>query len=97
MQSSAPRVVFEDVPCPFRPAASVRFPGPQSQLEAAVPLGEEGCWALAFSRKDVGDRVSIVGTCISSPILLQSLLGLPDLFWLVPSATSFTKTLCRPD
>lgn len=53
--------------------------------------GEEGCWALAFSQRGVGDRVSIVGTCISSPILLQSLLGLPDLFWLVPSATSFTK------
>lgn len=91
MQSSAPRVVFEDVPCPFRPAASIRFPGPQSQLEAAVPLGEERCWALAFSWRDIGDRVSVVGTCISSPILLQSLLGLPDLFWLVPSATSFTK------
>lgn len=90
MKGSAPGVVPEGVPHPFRPAASVRFPGSWSQLEAAVPL-QEGCWALAFSRRGVRDRVSIGGTCISSQVLLQSLLGLPDLFWLVPSATSFTK------
>lgn len=44
-----------------------------------------------LSQREVRDRASIVGMCISSQVLLQSLPGLPDLFWLVPSATSFTK------
>lgn len=43
MMKDSSRVVPEDVPRPFRSAASFRFqgfPGSQTRLEAAVPLWE---------------------------------------------------------
>lgn len=75
---------------PLQIAASIkisRVSAPAGSSSASVG----GVLGSGLLKERGQGQISIVGKRVSSQVLLHSLLGLPVLFWLVPSATSFTK------